>query len=1462
MTNDFTLNQQDQGIQGSQTNIGGSVHGLVISGQFHGPVHIGETVSSHQIPAEKTKDSTGRSDVVILTVLPEEYDAICNKLQNLSRWPGDKESNNIYAWQMGIVPSSTNPSTAYSVVVGMIGRAGTKKSTAATIEAIHLWKPRYFFFVGVAGGLSDLTKGDVIIADIIHGYEYGKIDDKGFLPRDNWTFPTDGGLFTGAIAYALRTDWHRLIKLTPPIVCNSNTITGEVASGDKVVDDPTDSFFNKVLLAYPKVKAVEMEGAGAGEAIEQAHAHGKAIGFMMIRGISDLPRQMEDNDEKRGTQERDDWKPYAADAAAAFAIGYIASGLPIPPSRGSSQSDTLTSPCPKLFNIPELPPNYLRRQDDIKQIKDRLFSDTKTTGITGSLSKLGVQGMGGIGKSVIAAAVAHDQEIQRAFPDGIFWITIGSAPNLMLRQSDLAFALDDVPRVFNDIEQGRSQLSKLLAGKTCLLILDDVWDVEDAGAFNSLGPRSKMLITTRDAAVINGLGAKPYSLDLLSRDEALKLLADWAEMLPDSMPIDADDIVDECGYLPLAVAMIGAMLKGKPLDRWKNALNKFRSSDLDNIAYKFPKYPYPSLLKAIQVSIDALSGWQQARYLDFAVFPEDTPIPEEVLHTFWADDLDHGEIQDFVDLLVERSLVRRDKNQKLNLHDLQFDFVRKQTDNLQSLHIRLLDSYHKKCPDGWPTGPNDGYFFQHVISHLKEAGKDEELESLLLNFKWIRCKLEKTNINSLLTDYVFSLNNEDLQIVAKALKLSSPALAIDKNQLPCQLYGRLMAQDSPLIKAMLVQVKPRRGEPWLYPLTPSLKHPGEPLFGTLGRHKSMVISVDIARYDQHDIVVSCSADQTLKVWDLGTGQLLKTLEGHTSRVNAVALTHDGRRAISASADGIIKIWNIRNGQPLKTLIGSKGLISNFRSIALTRDDNWLISASEDKLLRIWDLNTSKILKTLSGHTDLVSKVVLTQDDKRAISASYDNTIKIWDLETGSVLKTLEGHNGRINALAITSDDKFAVSGSKDKTLKIWDLETGLLLKTLEGHNNRILSLALTHDDKRIVSTSADMTLKVWDLITGRIINTLRGHSDKVNGIAITPDDRFAVSASADSTLNIWDLRAIEHPKILTGHSRSINSIIATTDGYRAVSASNDETIKIWDLETGHLLKTLNDQRAKFNAIALTSDNRYLIAASSDRRLRIWDFNSGDLLRTLKKHEHQVNQVVLTPDNQRAISASIDRTIKVWNFADGKILHSLEGHSEVINSLALTADGRRAISASNDKTIRIWDLENGKLLKTLEGHTDNINAVILTSNDQRAISASSDRILRIWDTENGTSLNALEGHTDKINAITITHDDQLVISASADKTLRIWNLQTGHLQKTLIGHAGWVNAVALMSNDRFAVSASNDKTLKIWDIQTGRSIVTFTADGPINTLAISPDGSKIIAGDTVGIVHILCFENYG
>lgn len=278
---------------------------------------------------EETMPSGLYADVTILTVLPEEYQAICCKVNNLQSAPQLGDHANLYAWKIGTVSSGAS---TYSMAVGMMGRAGTIESALATTDALKRWNSRYIFFVGVAGGLAGVSKGDVVIADIIHGYEYGKIEKK-FIPRSNWTYRTDIGLLNGAVAHSA-SNWNRLVQAKPPIECTVKATQGEIASGDKVVDDPSSQFFAGVLKMWPKIKAVEMEGAGAGNSIEHAQSLGKTVSFMMIRGISDLPRlsqEVGEEDKARGTQERDVWKNYAADTAAAFTISFISSGLPLPP---------------------------------------------------------------------------------------------------------------------------------------------------------------------------------------------------------------------------------------------------------------------------------------------------------------------------------------------------------------------------------------------------------------------------------------------------------------------------------------------------------------------------------------------------------------------------------------------------------------------------------------------------------------------------------------------------------------------------------------------------------------------------------------------------------------------------------------------------------------------------------------------------------------------------------------------------------------------------------------------------------------------------------------------------------------------------------------------------------------------------------------------------------------------------
>ncbi|MCL4181527.1 MAG: hypothetical protein KJ072_27785 [Verrucomicrobia bacterium] len=118
---------------------------------------------------------------------------------------------------------------------------------------------------------------------------------------------------------------------------------------------------------------------------------------------------------------------------------------PFPPSLG------------KLINVPELPPHYLPRPDDLAALKQQILdSARKPVGITGVAAKTGVHGMGGIGKSVLAAALVRDPEIRQAFPDGVIWVTLGLMPQITALQRQVAQALGDAPPLLETEQQGRS----------------------------------------------------------------------------------------------------------------------------------------------------------------------------------------------------------------------------------------------------------------------------------------------------------------------------------------------------------------------------------------------------------------------------------------------------------------------------------------------------------------------------------------------------------------------------------------------------------------------------------------------------------------------------------------------------------------------------------------------------------------------------------------------------------------------------------------------------------------------------------------------------------------------------------------------------------------------------------------------------------------------------------------------
>jgi len=277
-------------------------------------------------------------DIAIVTILSDEYMAVINNLENSFRPPPDSSRPDSCAWMIGEVKSSAYR-RPYRVVVSMAEKKGEISGTNVTRNTVERWNPKYVVLVGIAGGLprKNLELGDVVVSNAIWGYEYGKVIET-FDPRPDYVYQVDNALLRNASALAKRESrWKTsLSKPEQKKSYSPKVVVGPVASGDKIIDDARSEFFQKVLEKWPKLIAIEMEGAGAAAAIAELQSLRYLVGFIMIRGISDMPpAEMAISQEKANnkiqTNERDMWKKTASDAAAAFTVHFIRNAWPLSP---------------------------------------------------------------------------------------------------------------------------------------------------------------------------------------------------------------------------------------------------------------------------------------------------------------------------------------------------------------------------------------------------------------------------------------------------------------------------------------------------------------------------------------------------------------------------------------------------------------------------------------------------------------------------------------------------------------------------------------------------------------------------------------------------------------------------------------------------------------------------------------------------------------------------------------------------------------------------------------------------------------------------------------------------------------------------------------------------------------------------------------------------------------------------
>jgi hypothetical protein len=158
-----------------------------------------------------------------------------------------------------------------------------------------------------------------------------------------------------------------------------------------------------------------------------------------------------------------------------------------------------------LSGVPSEPPGYVDRSELAGLIEAITGVDSGAVGVVGGSRSFGLQGQGGIGKSVLAAAVAREPGVRRRFPDGVFWVTVGEAADVLAAQLDLLSRLDpaaEKPRTSSEVQK---TLRAALAERRVLLVVDDVWSDAAALAFRATGPQGRILYTTRRSSTLSEL---------------------------------------------------------------------------------------------------------------------------------------------------------------------------------------------------------------------------------------------------------------------------------------------------------------------------------------------------------------------------------------------------------------------------------------------------------------------------------------------------------------------------------------------------------------------------------------------------------------------------------------------------------------------------------------------------------------------------------------------------------------------------------------------------------------------------------------------------------------------------------------------------------------------------------------------------------------------------------------------
>jgi WD40 repeat protein len=518
-------------------------------------------------------------------------------------------------------------------------------------------------------------------------------------------------------------------------------------------------------------------------------------------------------------------------------------------------------------------------------------------------------------------------------------------------------------------------------------------------------------------------------------------------------------------------------------------------------------------------------------------------------------------------------------------------------------------------------------------------------------------------------------------------------------------------------------------------------------------------------------VASGSADRSLRVWDVQSGECLGDMRGHRGGLFACAFSPDGSRLITASDDRTLRLWNLQSGESLLELRGHNGSILG---CAFSPDGTRVASASKDGTARVWDISAGTHTLELLGHKGVVSSCVFSPDGKKLASASWDRTLRIWDATSGDCLTELTGHKNSATSCVFFPDGMHLASASDDHTLRLWEVDTGECVAELIGHNTWVKSCAISSDGTRLISTSTDSTVRLWDTGSRECTAVLYGHQSGGLGCAFSPDGKYSASAGEDETLRLWDVASRECLTVLRGHPYKVSNCLFSRDSQRLLLDFGGGLLRVWNTASGECIEELPDQNRDVLGYDVLADGTSMIIVPYHGGLEIRATASDDRVLQLKGH---ADVAAFSLDGTRLASGSRDGALQIWDRLSGKCLLELDAQRGGVSALVFSPDGKFLASISPENTSKIWDLSSAKCIKERTSRSGTVIGCAFVGESMKIAFSFPDGRIRISDAMSGECYLEFSGHQGKVIGGALSPDCRCLALLSSDGTLLVWDVAT-------------------------------------------------------------------------------------